>query len=313
MRPTSALFFSFFAVVCALSPQQKLADLADASNGAITLDAATFDLITAPGRNWSAAIQLTALDPKRRCAPCKEFDSSWKAVAAAWNGVPKEHRDTHFFATLDFDNGGHTVFQKLGLSSAPVVYVYPPTEGTRAPGGKTSPSKYDFSNGFEPKPLADHISKHTPIPIPYRVPINWGRVISIASMIVGSLILLKQIAPVLQNRWIWAFITIVTCLVMTAGFMFTRIRNAPYTGNDGNWIAGGFQNQFGQEVQVVAFIYGLLGVAFIMQILVVPIQGSPTRQRFQVYLWTAVTVIVYSILVSLFRVKNKGYPFKLFL
>lgn len=36
--------------------------------------------------------------------------------------------------------------------------------------------------------------------------------------------------------------------------MFTRIRGAPYTGNDGSWIAGGYQNQFGQEVQVVALI-----------------------------------------------------------
>ena len=41
---------------------------------------------------------------------------------------------------------------------------------------------------------------------------------------------------------------------MTSGFMFTRIRGVPYVGQDGSWIAGGFQNQFGQEVQVVSMI-----------------------------------------------------------
>ncbi|KAF8628358.1 hypothetical protein AX15_003893 [Amanita polypyramis BW_CC] len=301
------------AVVAALSPHQKLVDLAKAGNGIINLDADTFDLVTAPNRSWSVAVHLTALDPKRRCIPCREFDSRWKSVAAAWMRVPKEHHNNHFFATLDFDNG-HAVFQKLGLSTAPLVFVYPPTQGPRAPAsGKTSPSKYDFSSGFEASPLAEYISKYTPVPVPYKEPINWGLYITLAVLSFSFLLTLRYIAPILQSRWTWALCTIITCLVMTSGFMFTRIRGVPYTGGNGNWIAAGFQSQFGQEVQVVAFIYGLLAVAFLMLILVIPNQTSPTRQRVQIYLWTAVIVIVYSILVSLFRVKNRGYPFRLFL
>lgn len=41
---------------------------------------------------------------------------------------------------------------------------------------------------------------------------------------------------------------------MTSGYMFTRIRGAPYTGPNGAWIAQGYQNQYGQEVQVVAMV-----------------------------------------------------------
>lgn len=44
-----------------------------------------------------------------------------------------------------------------------------------------------------------------------------------------------------------------------------------------------------------------------MLIVVTPRQLSPTRQRTQVYLWTAVNFLVFSILVSLFRVKNPGW------
>jgi len=62
------------------------------------------------------------------------------------------------------------------------------------------------------------------------------------------------IAPVLKSRWSWAFVTIVTSLIMTSGYMFTRIRGVPYVGADGGWLAGGYQNQFGQEVHVIASV-----------------------------------------------------------
>ncbi|KAJ4487936.1 dolichyl-diphosphooligosaccharide-protein glycotransferase [Lentinula aciculospora] len=291
--------------------KSQLVTLAASGNGVIRLDASTFDLLTAPSRDWSASIHFTALDKRRRCAPCKEFDPAWNSVAKAWATVPAEQRDRHFFATLDFDEAP-TVFQKLNFASAPVVWVYGPTEGPRA-NGKNVPSKYDFSNGFEAEPLASHLSNHTPIPIPYKAPIDWARWITFICGLLGFALTLRFIAPILQSRWTWAIITIVTSLTMTGGFMFTRIRGSPYTGSDGSWIAGGYQNQFGQEVQVVALIYGTLAFSVVMLTMIVPYQSSPARQRLQVYLWSGVLMLVYSVLVTLFRVKNKGYPFKLLL
>jgi len=308
-----------FAGLCALSSvfaastQKQLVQLASTGNGIIRLNADTFDLLTSPRRTWSATIQLTALDKRRRCNPCREFDPSWNAVAKAWTYTSADTRNEHFFATLDFDEGT-SVFQRLGIASAPVVFHYPPAEGSRkAPSGNTSPVKYDFSEGFDAAPLASFVSRFTPVAVPYKDPINWVRWITIVSGLLGSLLFLKFISPIVQNKWSWATVTISTSLVMTSGYMFTRIRNVPYNGGDGNWIAAGYQNQFGQEVQVISFIYGLLSFAFLMLILVVPYQSSPQRQRLQVYLWTGVVMIIYSVLVSLFKVKNKGYPFKLFL
>ncbi|KAF7976318.1 hypothetical protein HWV62_7034 [Athelia sp. TMB] len=115
------------------SPQEELTALAAAGNGVISVtDERTFDLLTLPNRNWSAAIQFTALDSKRRCGPCKEFDPSF-------------------------------------------------------------------------------------------------------------------------NKWVWAVGTIVTSLIMTSGYMFTRIRGMPMSSG-GHWIAPGYQSQYGQETQVVAVI-----------------------------------------------------------
>lgn len=108
--------------------------------------------------------------------------------------------------------------------------------------------------GFDPGPLAEVISKFTPVPIPYKDPIDWARWITVAIALLGATFLLYIMSPLVQSRWPWAVVTVVMILVMTGGFMFARIRNVPYTGNNGQWVAAGFSHQFGQEVQVVAFI-----------------------------------------------------------
>ncbi|KAG9318502.1 hypothetical protein JVU11DRAFT_593 [Chiua virens] len=310
------MIWPLLAVLCiplclaaTISPQEDLAQLSAAGNGLIQADERVFDLLTSPKRTWSAAIQFTALNPQRRCAPCREFDPSFKAVAKAWSTVPRQHRNNHFFAVVDFDDAPR-VFQKLQLNSAPLVHVHPATEG---PSAKSSDKlfTYDFSYGFEAGPLAEQLSTHTPIPIPYKAPIDWSKLATLVALIPIVTLIFRFIRPVIHNRWVWAAGTVLISLVMTSGFMFTRIRGVPYAGNDGTWIAGGYQNQFGQEVQVVSMIYGILGASFLMLTIVTPYQKSPGRQRTQVYLWTFVNFLVFSILISVFRIKNRGYPFKL--
>ncbi|EIM90055.1 oligosaccharyl transferase subunit OST3/OST6 family [Stereum hirsutum FP-91666 SS1] len=295
------------------SPHDTLVKLAAANNGVIRLNAEVFDLLTTPTRDWTSSIQFTALDKKRRCAPCKEFDPAFASVAKAWTNAPQAERDNHFFATIDFDEGP-TVFQKLGLQSAPVVWNYPATEGPRRPGnGKSTPTAYDFSNGFGAEQLAHQLSAHTPVPIPYRAPINWAAWVTFGSSLLAFALTIRFFAPILRSRWTWAIFTVSVVLIMTSGYMFTQIRGMPMTAANGQWIAGGFQSQYGQEVYVVSALYGLLSIAFLMLILVTPLQTDPTRQKVQFYLWTIVIWILFSVLVSFFKMKNRGYPFRILL
>ncbi|KAJ7158302.1 hypothetical protein C8R43DRAFT_995376 [Mycena crocata] len=299
---------------------QKLVALAAAgAGGLIQLDVASFDLLTAPDRDWSASIEFTALDAGLGCFPCKDLHPSWTAVSRAWTQTPQVHRDNHFFATLDFNDASEIVFQKLGLSSAPAILVYPPTNGPRAT-GKSRPLGYDLSLGFEPEPLARYLSQHTPTPVPYTPPFDWLRwttigarllILAVVSRFITPII--GSIIPILQSRWTWGVPTILTSLIMTSGYMYTRIRNSPPMGKNGNWIAGGLQNQFGCEVWVVATLYGTLASAFVMLIMLVPYQTSARHQRFQIYFWSSVILLVYSILVVVLRVKHRGYPFRLLL
>jgi len=168
-------------------------------------------------------------------------------------------------------------------------------------------------SGFDAQPLAEQLSAYTPIPIPFRPSINWSKWGVGAFFTLSGVLALRFLAPVLRNRWTWATITVLTSLIMTSGYMFTRIRGMPMTAHDGSWISPGFQSQFGQETTVIASLYGLLSASFLMLTLVAPLQTSPTRQRTQIYLWSGVVFILFSVLVSFFRVKNRGYPFKLLL
>ncbi|EJU05753.1 hypothetical protein DACRYDRAFT_62405 [Dacryopinax primogenitus] len=295
----------------------ELVRLAAANNGVIKLNPVLYDALTAPNRQWSAAIQFTALSPQFKCSPCSDFNPSFKSVAKAWSKVHSAERDQHFFATLDFLEG-QDVFKRLGLSSAPVLQFFPALEG---PSVRPNPQRlefsYDFSrHGFDAEELAKDLSNHTPIPIPYTAPFNWqpwffGFTFLVLSLVAGRFawIYLREI---ISNRWLWAAATVGLTLVMTSGYMFVQIRGMPYAQHN-SMIAGGFQNQFGIEVNLVAALYGLLGASYLALILLVPRIPSPIRQRASVYLWTGILFVLFSILISFFRIKNGGYPFKLLL
>lgn len=63
-----ALVSATFAAVA--NPHEELIALSEAGNGLIRLNQQTFDLLTSSKRTWSASIQLTALDARRKCSPC---------------------------------------------------------------------------------------------------------------------------------------------------------------------------------------------------------------------------------------------------
>jgi oligosaccharyltransferase complex subunit gamma len=183
-----------------------------------------------------------------------------------------------------------------------------------------------FCSGWKPQPLAEELSKATPVPIPYSTPFAWDRWATIGAGVIalGVALRLGNGITILLSIWPWAISTIFLSLVMTSGYMFTRIRESPWMGRDGGWVAPAPQNQFGREVQMVFAICacihllspiiipdsfgpdGTLAFSFVMLIMVVPRQRSALVQRVQVYGLTATIVIVYSVLIVFYKVKMRG-------
>lgn len=281
----------------------------------IKLDPSLYELITGPDREWNAVVQLTAMGDQFKCAPCRQFNPNFNAVAKSWQSkAPADKKDTIFFATLDFADG-RDIFQKLGLSSAPVLNVWPPAKGPHKKPGKADPWTYDFNAfSFEASTLASELSKHTIVPIPYKAPFNWALASNIAAVIIiGSLVVrvaYMYLGGFIFSRWTWALAVVLTMLTFTSGHMFVKIRGMPTTMR-GQWIAGGYQNQYGAETTVISGIYGTLAFAQLMLILGVPHAKSAGSQRMSIYIFSFLMIIVFSMLVSLFRIKNPSYPFRM--
>ena len=66
-----SLPFALAASVSADAAYEQLVQLAASNGGLIRLDDKSYNLLTPPDRHWTSAVHFTALDPRRRCAPCK--------------------------------------------------------------------------------------------------------------------------------------------------------------------------------------------------------------------------------------------------
>ncbi len=93
-------------------------------------------------------------------------------------------------------------------------------------------------------------------------PINWMLWIATITAVLGAgtaaRVAWPFILPIIQNRNVWAAISLIGILLFTSGHMFNQIRKVPYVAGDGRggitYFANGFQNQFGLETQIVAAI-----------------------------------------------------------
>ncbi|KAL8886329.1 MAG: hypothetical protein Q9192_006503 [Flavoplaca navasiana] len=290
------------------------------SNPPLKLDDATYERLTATPREYTVAVLLTALEARFGCKLCRDFQPEWDVVGKSWVKGDKKGDSRLILGTLDFANGRGT-FQKLMLQTAPVMMLFPPTIGPHAKRDAQA-IRYDFTTGPQSaEQVNDWIIRHLPEgprPPIYR-PINYMRLVTIITTILGLVsffsVAAPYLIPIIQNRNLWAAISLITILLFTSGHMFNHIRKVPYVAGDGkggiSYFAGGFSNQFGLETQIVAAMYGTLSFATIALALKVPRMADPKKQQIAVFVWGAVVFAMYSFLLSVFRVKNGGYPFHL--
>ncbi|KAI0472849.1 OST3/OST6 family protein [Xylariaceae sp. FL0804] len=290
------------------------------SSSPLKLDDSSYRKLTSTPRDYSVAVLLTALDARFGCELCSKFQPEWSVLAKSWMRGDKSGDSRLILGTLDFSDG-RDIFLSLGLQTAPVLLLFQPTTGPHAV-SSSEPLRFDFTSG-QPNAEVVHawLSRQLPDrphPEVYR-PVNYvGWIVTIISglAIVGAFFKAwPWIQPVLQSRNVWAGLSLIGILLFTSGHMFNQIRRVPYVAGDGrggiSYFAGGFQNQFGLETQIIAFIYGLLSFATINLALKVPRTKDYKMQQLKVVGWGAVLVVTYSFLLSTFRIKNGGYPFTL--
>jgi oligosaccharyltransferase complex subunit gamma len=299
----------------------------------IELDEHSYDSITATPRDYYSAVLLTARPAKYACVLCRNFDPEWKILANSWQKADKKGDSRLLFTTLDFDNG-RNVFMKLQLQTAPILFLFPPTSGPNAvPGGQ--PIRMDFLGEQSADSVHAWLTRQLPNDKSYpalKRPVNYTRILVSITILIGlftfGTVAYPYVLPVIQSRNLWAAVSLITILLFTSGHMFNHIRKVPYvTGSKGKivYFAGGFQNQYGMETQIVAAMCtfprvllssdlltatdAILAFATIALGLKVPRMTDPRMQQIACIIWAAVIFGMYSFLMSVFRIKNGGYPF----
>ncbi|KAJ3299648.1 oligosaccharyl transferase subunit ost3/OST6 [Borealophlyctis nickersoniae] len=297
---------------------KKLEQLQSASPyDAIKLDGQTFNMFTEKPRNYSIVTVLTSLAPEHGCEPCKALKEELKLVTAAWTRTRTPGR--LYFGVLEYKDG-MDVFRALQLTSVPMILHFPPTEGPFAKGGAAEMEMYDSARrGFKAEDLAVYIETANNIQLSIRRPIDYTKYAMIGAGIAVILVVLRLVASsflvVVQNKKIWTVITLGVTILMCSGHMWNSIRTPPYTGvHNGRpqIVSPGFQQQFVIESQIAGLLYASCAIMVVALTVKVPAIQDPAKQRYAVYVCTLLFLMLYSALLSLFKLKNGGYPFKLF-
>ncbi|KAE8259352.1 hypothetical protein A4X13_0g1074 [Tilletia indica] len=292
-----------------------LAQAQSVPKNVLELNTESYNVLISHPRNYSVHVLLTTTDPNIPCKPCKIFQPEYEAAAKAF--AKSEARHSHIFAKLEFING-RDVYARLRLQHAPVLHFHAPT-GSDGRGPEAA--IYDFQRaGFEAPDLTDSLARALGIPNPYRKPLPWGliigSVIGVTAFAGAAAVFAPMVLSLLGHRTLWVFISLVIIITMNSGLMWVNIRGAPYmmpTQNGVKMIADGFSNQYGAESHILSALYAMLAVSVVALTIYVPAQRDATRQRAGVYIWSAIFLGTFSLLISVFRIKNPGYPFRLFL
>lgn len=81
---------------------------------------------------------------------------------------------------------------------------------------------------------------------------------SLGGALYGLFIFRSFFLPIVTSKHLWTVATLLIILTFTTGYMWNKIKDAPYMVMDregrSQWLAGGFSNQYGAESQVVAVI-----------------------------------------------------------
>ncbi|KAF9082738.1 oligosaccharyl transferase subunit ost3/OST6 [Mortierella sp. AD031] len=265
-------------------------------------------------RNYSMVVLFTAISPEFNCVPCQNFDPEYKMVAAGWSKLA--NKSQLFFSVLDF-KAGQAIFQKFGMNSAPSV-LYFPVSGSIS--NDPSQDRYDFGkSGFQAESFAAWLQSRSGISVQVQRPFDYmdlaAKVLGTFTTVFSITLFVRKGRKIFTSKYFWSTVSMITIFVMISGHMWNQIRNPPYSqqSHDGRsgFIAGGFQNQFGIETQVVAVLYSLLTASTIGLIAVVPRMDNPLGQRTVVWMCMGTFTFVFSVLTLVFRMKNPGYPFTL--
>ncbi|KAG4305796.1 hypothetical protein PORY_000706 [Pneumocystis oryctolagi] len=289
------LILSF--ILCVFSTQNIVNDFlkrAKSNNGIIQLNSESINSVITQQRNYTMVIMFTATQQQYDCKLCKKLDPIFRLVAKSQRKIYPKSKEL-FFGILEFSDGVR-VFEKLQLTTVPIIMVYPATVGPSA-FKRSNPYVLNIKDGdISPEWIAQVISRETNQPI---------HIVRLTRSFIFFIITKKEL---------WLVLSLISILVFNSGYMYTQIRSTPFSGHNNNnpvYILESFSSQYKVESHIVSMTYLVLTFIEILLAIFVPGITNKKKQTILIILLIFLQFIVFGFLIHIFQIKNRGYPFKL--
>lgn len=264
-------------------------------------------------RNYSFIVMMTALSPQRSCHICRQAHEEFLVTANSYRVSQYAHSKRLYFGLVDYDEGSD-IFNSLSISSAPCFLYF------NEKGNFRTPDELNIQRlGFGADVITRWIAEKTGMQIKIIRPPNLfvPIILGLFCMVLAAILYMSRNSlTLIFNRNIWAFSAVALVLLMTSGQMWNHIRGAPLMqrGRGQNtYIHGSSNGQFVIETYLVIVINA--GIALGMVLMTDGLRGGERvdlrKKKFMARLGFGMLLVFFSLLLSVFRQKSYGYPYRL--
>lgn len=264
-------------------------------------------------RNYSFIVMMTALSPQRSCHICRQAYEEFQVTANSFRVSPHAYSSRLYFGLVDYDEGSD-VFSSLGINSAPCFLYF------SEKGNFRKPDELNIQRlGFGADVISRWISEKTGMQVKVIRPPNLFVPIVLGTfglILAAILYMSRNSLSLVFNRNQWAFSAVALVLLMTSGQMWNHIRGAPLMqrGRTQNtYIHGSSSGQFVIETYMVMVINA--GIAVGIVLITDGLRSGPgtdlKRKRLIARVGYCMLLVFFSLLLSIFRQKSYGYPYRL--
>lgn len=330
-----------YTLVCALGrvagssiQAMELSELAVSLPGnTIHIANANLSVISGP-RDYYTLLILTSTDPKHGCELCESIQGVIGDVANSWYS---DYLHTHllFFVNIDIvDTTNLVIFDKLGLTAVPHVWLIPPNLDLEI--AETQAEEWNIlseghfvykfphaSASDQVLNLAQFLSENLQKSINIRRTDDSYRFLKTFLSTLFVILLIKKRGPrfITSTKRLTSAAIFLICITLAflCGYQFTMQQGAPFVALNEKgliYISGGLHYQFGVEIVLVAVNYAALALSILALIYLGDYKLTATSKIKQervrtglVLLNAAVLYLLYSILTSMFLRKSSDYPY----
>lgn len=231
-----------------------------------------------------------------------------------------------YFAVVDYEEAPQ-IFQAMNLNTAPILYHF----GAKLQ-GKKKPDQMDFQrHGFDADAMARFVADYTDVQIRILRPPNYAApvvIVLLLALVLGLLYMKRNNLEFLYNRTSWGLVCLCITFVFLSGQMWNHIRGPPFIMNnpqtrEASFIHGSTQYQLVAETYIVGALYAAITFGFILLNEAASPSGEGSEKKksssskpffginnnMLAYIGLGFVVVFFSLLLSIFRSKYRGYPY----